>query len=89
MLAGTMTMNPVDSLLATIQAFLNDDAHPGFGTITTSADMAEVEVTIKPDKGEDFRTFATRVMTYADGSPIEWQIQNRQTTYARVRRRLN
>jgi hypothetical protein len=81
--------SPLDNLLAKIEAFLTDTTHPGFGTLTTSADGAEVEVTLKPEPGEAFATFAQRVMTYAAGEPIEWTIQNRTIPLARVRRRLN
>lgn len=81
--------NPLDSLLARITAFLNDDGHPGYGTLTTSPDMAEVEVTMKPDAGEDFETFARRVLAYAGDSPVEWTIQARKVPMARVTRKLS
>lgn len=89
MLATMQTSSPFDNLLAKIQAFLSDDQQPGFGTLRTSDDGAEVEVTFKPEKGEDFRAFAERVLRYADGAPVEWQIQARQVPLARVRRPLN
>jgi hypothetical protein len=82
-------MHPFDNLVATIEAFLADTGHPGFGTLTTSADGAEAIVTLKPQEGEDFPAFARRVMAYAAGAPIEWTIQARQIPLARVRRRLN
>jgi hypothetical protein len=89
MLATMQTTSAFDNLIARIQAFLNDDTQPGFGTLTTSEDMAEVEVTFKPNPGESFRAFADRVFTYADGAPIEWHIQSRQVPLARVRRKLS
>lgn len=85
---ASLPMNPFDHLLATIEAFLDDTTHPGFGTMTTSADGAMAEVTFKPNKDEDFRAFATRVMAYADGATIVWQIQDRQIPLARVQRPL-
>lgn len=86
---ASMSASPLDILLAKMQAFLSDETHPGFGTLTTSADGAEVEVTMKPSDGEAFEAFARRVMAYANGAPIEWTIQNRKIPLARVRRRLN
>jgi hypothetical protein len=86
---AAMQSSPFDNLIARIQAFLNDDEQPGFGTLTTSADMAEVEVTFKPNSGEDFRAFANRVIAYAAGAPIEWHIQSKQVPLARVRKRLS
>jgi len=80
---------PFDSLLARIQALLDDKGHPGFGTLTTSPGMAEVEVTMKPDIGELFPAFARRVMAYAGESPIIWTIQNRTIPMARVTRKLS
>jgi hypothetical protein len=80
-----MSTDPID----TIEAFLADMGHGGFGTLTTSADGTEAIVTFKPDQGEAFRAFARRVMTYAAGEPIEWHMQGRQIPLARVRRRLN
>ncbi len=89
MIAAMTASNPLDTLIARIQAILNDDTQPGYGTLTTSADMTEFEVTFKPEHGEDFRTFAARVMAYADGAPIEWHIQSKQVPLARVRRKLS
>jgi hypothetical protein len=89
MLATMTPANPFDALFAKIEAFLSNENESGFGTLTTTADAAEVEVTLKPKDGESFRAFATRVMQYADGATIEWNVQNRKVPYARVRRTLN
>lgn len=90
MLATTMqSVSPFDSLLARIQSFLDDRNHPGFGSITTSADGETLaEVSMKPRSGEAFTDFARRVLEYADGATVVWTIQDRQIPIARVIRKI-
>ena len=89
MLTTMQTPSPLNSLIARIQAFLSDESHPGFGTLTTTPEMAEVETTMKPAAGEDFAAFARRVLAYAGESPVVWTIQDRKVPIARVTRKLS
>lgn len=89
MLTAMQPTSPFDSLIARIQAFLTDTSHPGFGTLTTTPGMAEVETTMKPDAGEPFDVFARRVLAYAGDSPVVWTIQDRKIPIARVTRKLS
>jgi hypothetical protein len=89
MLTAMQPTSPFTSLIARIQAFLADNSHPGFGTLTTTPGMAEIEVTMKPEKGEDFAAFAARVLAYAGESPVVWTIQDRKIPIARVTRKLS
>lgn len=88
MLTAMQPTSPFTSLIARIQALLEDTSHPGFGTLTTTPEMAEVETTMKPSDGEDFAAFARRVLAYAGDSPVVWTIQDRKVPIARVTRKL-
>lgn len=86
---ASMSLSPLDSLIARLKAIASDTTNSGYGTVSTDAQTLDFTVSRIRTNGvlEPFETFVQRVETYRQpGDVLTWQMADREYVLCRITR---